>query len=92
MEILESWTLQMGYPLVSVTRKDSSSLSVSQSYFLISTDDQPNYEDSEGSAKYRFVNGYKTIKMSIRQYLFNAVVYLNGKYARTSSNVSRKNC
>jgi len=43
----------MGYPLVSVTKKDSTTFSVSQSYFLINPNDEPNYEDSEGSQQYR---------------------------------------
>lgn len=52
-EVFESWTLQMGYPYVYVDRVDQTTFLIAQKYFLIDPDDKPNYEDSEGSKKYK---------------------------------------
>jgi len=43
----------MGYPYVYVDRVDQTTFLIAQKYFLIDPDDKPNYEDSEGSKKYK---------------------------------------
>ena len=43
-QVFESWTLQMGFPLLTVARTDTDAITVTQEYFLINPDDSPNYE------------------------------------------------
>ncbi|CAK8692596.1 unnamed protein product [Clavelina lepadiformis] len=43
-QVFESWTLQMGFPLLTVARTGTNAITVTQEYFLINPDDSPNYE------------------------------------------------
>jgi len=43
----------MGYPYVYVGRLSQDTFHTAQEYFLIDPADKPNFEDSEGSKKYR---------------------------------------
>ena len=48
MDILKSWVIQAGHPVVTVKRTDSNTLTLSQEIFLIDSNDEPgDFENAE---------------------------------------------
>uniref|UniRef100_H2YKR7 Aminopeptidase n=1 Tax=Ciona savignyi TaxID=51511 RepID=H2YKR7_CIOSA len=50
--VFECWSLQMGYPLISVTRITPNTIRLTQEYFLIDPNDSP--VDTPGSLTYKY--------------------------------------
>uniref|UniRef100_H2XYF3 Aminopeptidase n=1 Tax=Ciona intestinalis TaxID=7719 RepID=H2XYF3_CIOIN len=51
-DVFETWTLQMGYPLITVERIDASTIKLTQEYFLV--DPKDSAVDTPGSLTYKY--------------------------------------
>ena len=57
-DILASWVLQAGYPLITLRRTDSNTITVSQEIFLIDSNDEPGDFENPEAEKFKYVKHF----------------------------------